>query len=184
MLFKPHLIASHTAVRKQSSLYIQDVMTKVHRCMKVIVKKKRANAYVAQAQKRAVKNGQLRRCRRLRVVRRTRFNSRVACLDSYLLNLPLVRRLLTTEAFGGCLKVRNVRKKEHQENLLRTWQSETCYARARRALLLTGPASVLTRLAGSRDFFAVYPAWLRCKQEIQVAQDISSADNSKLVLFC
>ena len=69
------------------------------------MKKKRGAAYVYHQQKKAVKQGQLPRFRRLRLVRRTRFNSRVACLDSFLLNVPLLRRISTSQAFADCMKV-------------------------------------------------------------------------------
>ena len=135
------------------------------------MKKKRGAAYVYHQQKKAVKQGQLPRFRRLRLVRRTRFNSRVACLDSFLLNVPLLRRISTSQAFADCMKVSNPRKKERQESSLRTWQSDTLYHRARRALLLTGPAAVLTRLAGGQDFFSCHAAWLRCRKTLLDAQD-------------
>ena len=158
----------------------QEVLNKCHRAQKVIVKKKRGFAYVRKMQKTAAKNGQLGRIRKLRVVRRTRFNSRIRVLDSFLLNAPLVRRLLTIPAFAETLKLRNPRKREAQESSLSTWKSDTIFHRARRALLVCGPAAILTRLTGAADFFACYPAWLRCCHELKTSQEGSSEWGSVL----
>lgn len=160
-----------------ASVCWQEIVNKVHRAQKVIVKKKRSFSYVRRMQKMAGKHGQLARIRKLRVIRRTRFNSRIRVLDSFLLNTPLMRRLLATPGFLETMTLRNPRKQEQQNSSLGTWKSDTIFHRARRALLICGPASILTRITGSSDFFKCYPAWLRCCTELMANQEL------RLMLF-
>lgn len=142
----------------------------MHRAQKVIHRRKRGRAFVKEQQRLAVRRGQLPRFRGLRLVRRTRFCSRVQSLDAFLLNVPLLRKLVGTKEFKDVMEQTNPRKRDRQESSLRTWSSDTIYHRATRALHITGPCATLTRVAGMSDFFLARSAWLRCEQSITEAQ--------------
>ena len=109
----------------------------------MILKRKRARAYVAKAQRLATSRGKLQRLRKLRVIRRTRFNSRVQVLDAFLLNAVLMRKVLAADAFVATMKAGSVKKQKKLDEAVKAWGQDAVYHRARRALIIGGPCAVL-----------------------------------------
>ncbi|CAE7598729.1 GIP [Symbiodinium sp. CCMP2592] len=172
----------------------QESHERAHNAQKVILKRKRARAFVTGAQKHAVSVGKLRRLRKLRVIRRTRFNSRVQVLDSFLLNTPLMRRVIAAPAFAATMQVDNARKQKRVDEAMKAWSYDATYHRARRALIIGAPCAVpgpvdwkiacaenaqicasslcvfaenvLTRRVGGADFFKAHAAWLHARNDI------------------
>ena len=87
-------------------------MEYVHKAQRLIHRKKRARAYVREVQKHALKNKELGRLRSLKVVRATRFNSRVQVLDSFLENCRLMRRVVANPGFQDMVKARKPHKSQ------------------------------------------------------------------------
>ncbi|CAE7387760.1 GIP [Symbiodinium sp. CCMP2592] len=170
--------------------WVQESHERAHNAQKVILKRKRARAFVTGAQKHAVSVGKLRRLRKLRVIRRTRFNSRVQVLDSFLLNTPLMRRVIAAPAFAATMQVDNARKQKRVDEAMKAWSYDATYHRARRALIIGAPCAVpgpvarkthrfallpcaflqkthvLTRRVGGADFFKAHAAWLHARNDI------------------
>ena len=148
--------------------------------MRFIMKKKRAKAFFQECQRLARKRGQLQRIRRLRTVRKTRFNSRVLVLDSYLANVSLMRKALRSAVFQGTLKASKESAQKKNEIHQKTWLADAPYFRARRALLISGPAASLCRRVACRDFFQVYPIWLEtCADILKAVAENDFADVTK-----
>ena len=140
------LLVSHDAQLRFGSC--QESHERAHKAQKVILKRKRARAFVTGAQKHAVSAGKLRRLRKLRVIRRTRFNSRVQVLDSFLLNTPLMRKVIAAPAFAATMQADNARKQKRVDEAMKAWSHDATYHRARRALIVGAPCAVPPQLTG------------------------------------
>ena len=148
---------------------LQDIQSQVHRAQRCIVKKKRARAFVQEAQEAAKKKGLLARKRKLRTVRKTRFNSRVQVLDAFLANVAVMRKVLKSTVFQECIKASKEAVQKKLEMALKSWTSDAVYFRARRALLISGPVASLCRKVAGDDFFLAFPVWMEARKEVEKA---------------
>ena len=82
----------------------QDVVSKAHKACKAVLRRKRASAYLHDKIKAAVADRRLPRLRNLRMARRTRFNSYVTVLESFVLNASLVADVIKEPSFQECFK--------------------------------------------------------------------------------
>ena len=82
----------------------QDVVSKAHKACKAVLRRKRASAYLHEKIKAAVADRRLPRLRNLRLARRTRFNSYVMVLESFVLNASLVAEVIKEHSFQECFK--------------------------------------------------------------------------------
>ena len=118
----------------------------VHKAQKVILKRKRARAYVAKAQRLALSRGKLRRLRKLRGVRRTRFNSRVHVVDALVLNAALMRKVMAVDSFMAPMKADSSKKQKKLDDVVNAWGQDAVYLRCRRALIIGAPCAVVPLL--------------------------------------
>lgn len=139
-----------------------------------MVRKKRAKAYVLHVQKDWLKKGRLPRLRKLRVVRKTRFNSNCRTLDSFLVNASCMRQIVDAADFQNAMKARSVEKNAKVEAHLKAWTSNATFERARRALAILGPAAVLCRQVATRDFFKCLPSWR--KAQCKILESLATED--------
>lgn len=159
---------------------MQDIQSQVHRAQRCICKRKRAKNFVLEAQREAKSKGITSSLRKLRMVRKTRFNSRVQVLDSYLHNVPVMRRVIANERFVACIKASKETTQKKLDACLKTWTADPPYFRARRALFICGPVASLSRKVAGQDFFAVYPIFLDTRKDVLAALDANDfADSTK-----
>ena len=161
-------------------VFVQDIQSQVHRAQRCICKRKRAKNFVLEAQREAKSKGITSSLRKLRMVRKTRFNSRVQVLDSYLHNVPVMRRVIANERFVACIKASKETTQKKLDACLKTWTADPPYFRARRALFICGPVASLSRKVAGQDFFAVYPIFLDTRKDVLAALDANDfADSTK-----
>lgn len=105
--------------------------------------------------------------RKLRVARRTRFNSNAEMLDSWLLNQPRVSELMRTEDFKQCWSASQAYNKRKRTEILKAWDSQPTIERAKRAQKILRPIAIFCREVASAPLPGAWPAWLRCKRKLK-----------------
>ena len=84
-----------------SATLLQEVLNKVHKAQRVVIRKKRARAMVDWTIQDWYAKGKLTRRRKLRLIRQTRFNSHCQSLDAFLVNASLMTSLASSFAGIG-----------------------------------------------------------------------------------
>lgn len=159
----------------------------MHKAQRVVIRKKRASAMVQASQKEFLRKGVLKRRRKLRIIRATRFNSQITCVDAFLTNCALMRRLLPTATFQKAMQARSREKQKRTEVHLKTWSSDSTFERARRALAILAPADQLRRENGGRDFFMAYLNWRKARAAVERAlglEDFHDMTKKETGLVC
>ena len=157
------------------------MLNKVHKAQRVVIRKKRARAYVDWAIQDWYVKGRLTRRRKLRLIRQTRFNSHCQSLDAFLVNASLMRGLLDGQHdFKQAMAARTAEKQAKVDAQLKAWASDATFERARRALVILGPVATLCRQVATRDFFGSLPSFLRARRSItQAVEKEDFCDNTK-----
>ena len=146
----------------------QDAVTSAHGANKFIKKRKRLHNLVKEAQKEQAPGKR----RRVKLLRRTRFNSCEAVSESFLANLPVVRSIVDTPAWKNIVQGSKAKKGLHHE---KAWSSKpredrgrtVLEARLTKGLPILKTLATFSRALGGSRLPESFPIWRATIEELE-----------------